>query len=161
MPIGAEKPLSALQLNFYKVNMAKKNNRKRSTGWAHTKKYPHKNHPAYFRKTGQDDVEYVTFTHSREVDFDKDNKVKPIEKHDIVKAQKLKVNIDKTEKNKGEYSHVVPRVYEGKRSALGAGTNTYKLAEDDKPTVDYIFKNGKRYKVPRTGNKPKNKKPRK
>lgn len=161
MPIGAEKPLSALQLNFYKVNMAKKNNRKRSTGWAHTKKYPHKNHPAYFRKTGQDDVEYVTFTHSYEVDFDKDNKAKPIEKHDIVKAQKLKVNIDKTEKNKGEYSHVVPRVYEGKRSALGAGTNKYKLAEDDKTTVDYIFKNGKRYKVPRTGNKPKNKKPRK
>ena len=161
MPIGAEKPLSALQLNLYEVNMAKKNNRKRSTGWAHTKKYPHKNHPAYFRKTGPDDVEYVTFTNSCEVDFDKDNKAKPIEKHDIVKAQKLKVNIDKTEKNKGEYSHVVPRVYEGKRSALGAGTNKYKLAEDDKTTVDYIFKNGKRYKVPRTGNKPKNKKPRK
>lgn len=161
MPIGAEKPLSALQLNLYEVSMAKKNNRKRSAGWAHTKKYPHKNHPAYFRKTGQDDVEYVTFTHSCEVDFDKDNKAKPIEKHDIVKAQKLKVNIDKTEKNKGEYSHVVPRVYEGKRSALGAGTNKYKLAEDDKTTVDYIFKNGKRYKVPRTGNKPKNKKPRK
>lgn len=141
--------------------MAKKNNRKRSTGWAHTKKYPHKNHPAYFRKTGQDDVEYITFTHSEEVDFDKDNKRKPVEKHDVVKTCKLKVNIDKTEKNKGEYSHVVPRVYEGKRSALGAGTNKYKLAEDDRTTVDYIFKNGKRYKVPRTGNKPKSKKPRK
>ena len=139
----------------------KKNNRKRSTGWAHTKKYPHKNHPAYFRKTGQDDVEYITFTHSEKVDFDKDNKRKPIEKHDVVKTRKLKVNIDKTEENKGEYSHVVPRVYEGKRSALGVGTSKYKLAEEDKPTVDDIFKNGKRYKVPRTGNKPKNKKPRK
>lgn len=161
MPIGAEKPLSALQLNLYEVNMAKKNNRKRSTGWAHTKQFPHKRHPAYFRKTGQDDIEYVTFTHSEKVDFDKDNKAKPIEKHDIVETRRLKVNIDKTEKNKGEYSHVVPRVYEGKRSALGAGTNTYKLAEDDKPTVDYIFKTGKRYKVPRTGNKSKSKKPRK
>ena len=153
MPIGAEKPLSALQLNLYEVSMAKKNNRKRSTGWAHTKQFPHKRHPAYFRKTGQDDIEYVTFTHSEKVDFDKDNKAKPIEKHDIVETRRLKVNIDKTEKNKGEYSHVVPRVYEGKRSALGAGTNTYKLAEDDKPTVDYIFKKGKRNKVPRTGNK--------
>ena len=139
----------------------KKNNRKRSTGWAHTKKYPHKNHPAYFRKTGQDDVEYVTFTHSSEVDFDKDNKRKPIEKHDIVTTRKLNVNIDKTERSSGEYSHVIPRVYEGKRAALGAGTNKYKLADEDKPTVDDIFKNGKRYKVPHTGSKPKNKNPRK
>ena len=77
--------------------MAKKNIRKRSTGWAHTKKYPHKNHPAYFRKTGQDDIEYVTFTHSEKVDFDKENKGKPIEKHDVVKTRKLKVNIDKSE----------------------------------------------------------------
>lgn len=141
--------------------MAKINNRKRSTGWAHTKKFPHKRHPAFFRKTGQDDVEYVTFTHAKKVDFDKDNKKKPPEKHDVVKTRRLKVNIDKTEKNKGEYSHVIPRVYEGKRSALGAGTNKYKLSEKDKPIVDDIFKNGKRYKVPYTGSKPKNKKPRK
>lgn len=141
--------------------MAKKNNRKRSTGWAHTKQFPHKRHPAFFRKTGQDDIEYVTFTHSEKVDFDKDNKVKPIEKHDIVKTRKLNVNIDKTERKKGKYSHVIPRVYEGKRSALGTGTNMYKLAEEDKPIIDTIFKNGKRYRVPYTGSKPKNKKPRK
>lgn len=139
--------------------MAKKSSRKRSTGWAHTKWKPHKNHPAYFRKTGQDDVEYVTFTHSETVDFDKDNKAKPIEKHDVVKTRRLKVNIDKTEKNKGEYSHVIPRVYEGRRSALGSGTNKYKLAEEDKPIVDNIFKNGKRYKVSHTNGKPKSKSP--
>ena len=103
----------------------------------------------------------MTFTHSEKVEFDKNKKAKPIEKHDIVVTRKLNINIDKTEKKKGQYSHVIPRVYEGKRSALGTGTNTYKLAEEDKPTVDDIFKNGKRYKVPRTGNKPKNKKPRK
>lgn len=139
--------------------MAKKSSRKRSTGWAHTKQFPHKRHPAYFRKSGQDDVEYVTFTHSEEVDFDKDNKAKPIEKHDVVKTRRLKVNIDKTEKSQGEYSHVIPRVYEGRRSALGSGTNKYKLAEEDKPIVDDVFKNGKRYKVPYTGGKPKNKNP--
>lgn len=143
------------------MSKKKNNNRKRSTGWAHTKKYPHKNHPAYYRKTGQDDVEYITFTHSDKVDFDKDNKSKPIERHDIVRTRKLNENIDKTDNKKGEYSYVVPRVYEGKRSALGAGTNKYKLSEEDKPIVDTIFKNGKRYKVPRTGNKPQNKKPRK
>lgn len=139
----------------------KKNNRKRSTGWAHTKKYPHKNHPAYYRKTGQDDVEYVTFTHSGKVDFDKGNKSKPANDHDVVETQKLSVNIDKTERGKGQYSHVIPRVYEGKRSALGEGTNRYKLSETDKPLIDDIFKNGKRYKVPRSGSKPKNKKPHK
>lgn len=103
----------------------------------------------------------MTFTHAKIVDFDKDNKKKPPEKHDIVKTRRLKVNIDKTEKNKGDYSHVIPRVYEGKRSALGAGTNKYKLSEKDKPIIDDIFKKGKRYKVPYTGSKPKNKKPRK
>ena len=140
--------------------MAKNNNRKRPTGWAHTRQFPHKRHPAYFRKTGQDDVEYVTFTHSSKVDFDKSDKAKSINKHDIVETRRLSVNIDKTDKNKGKYSYVVPRVYEGKRSALGSGTNKYKLADKDKPIVDDIFNNGKRYKVLQTG-KPKNKKPRK
>ena len=136
----------------------KKNNRKRLTGWAHTKKYPHKNHPAYFRKKGQDDIEYVTFTHSSEVDFDKDNKKKPIEKHDKVVTKKLNKNIDSKRKGDSKYSHIVPRVYEGTRSALGTGTNDYKLDNADIPLVDSIFQNAKRYKVPFTGNKPKKKK---
>lgn len=136
--------------------MGKKTSRaKRQTGWAHTKKYPHKNHPAYFRKTGQDEVEYITFTHSEKVDFDKDSKSKPMEKHDIVITQKLSKNIDKSEAGEGRFSHAIPRVYEGARSALGAGTNKYKLANEDKPIIDNIFKNGKRYKVAHKGNKPK------
>jgi len=140
----------------------KKNNRKRSTGWAHTKKYPHKNHPAYFRKTGQDDIEYVTFTHSSEVDFDKDNKKKPIEQHDKVTTRMLNVNVDRKKKGDSRYSHVVPRVYEGSRSALGTGTNKYKIDRSDEPLIDDIFQNGERFKVPHTGNKPKkSKKPRK
>ena len=52
--------------------MAKKNNRKRkSSGWAKTKSYPHERHPATYRRKGSknDDIEYITFTHSPEVDF--------------------------------------------------------------------------------------------
>lgn len=133
----------------------------KKTGWSNTKQYPHKRHPAYFRKTGQDDIEYVTFTHSEEVDFDKDDKKKPLEEHDIVKTNKLNKNISVNAKPEDELSRVIPRVYEGKRSALGKGTNEYKLAEEDKPIIDEVFKTGKRYKVPHTGGKPKNKKPRK
>ena len=49
--------------------MPKKNNRNRkNTGWARTKEYPHKKHPATYRRksTGSDDIEYITFTHSPE-----------------------------------------------------------------------------------------------
>ena len=57
----------------------KKNNRKRTTGWAKTKSYPHERHPATYRRkgVGSDDIEYITFTHSAEVDFD-NKKVKTI-----------------------------------------------------------------------------------
>ena len=127
--------------------MAKKNTRRRSTGWAHTKRIPHYNHPAYYRKKGQDEIEYVTFTHSVEVDFDKNNKKKPIEKHDKVVTKRLHKNIDSARKGDSKYSHVVPRVYEGKRSALGKGTNEYVLDNLDKPLIDEIFANGKRYKI--------------
>ena len=46
--------------------MAKKN-RKRLSGWAKTKKYPHERHPANYVRTVGDKIEYITFTHSPEV----------------------------------------------------------------------------------------------
>jgi len=123
-------------------------NRKRSTGWAYTKKYPHKNHPAYYRKQKDNDIEYVTFTHSEVVDLGKEK----------VPTKKLNKNIDYKNKGENRYSHVLPRVYEGERSALGKGTNDFKLDKSDKATVDKIFATGKRYPVPRTGGKDKQKK---
>ena len=133
----------------------KKNNNIRSTGWAHTKEYPHKRHPALFRKKSGDDIEYVTFTHSEKVDFDKYKKTLPKEKHDVVHTLKLNVNIDKSQKGDGKYSRVIPRVYDGKRSSLGKGTNGYKLDKSDHPLIDSIFKTGKRYSVPKTSNSKK------
>ena len=61
--------------------MPKKNNRNRkNTGWARTKEYPHKKHPATYRRksTGSDDIEYITFTHSPEVDFGEKGKVRTV-----------------------------------------------------------------------------------
>lgn len=122
--------------------------RKRSTGWARTKEYPHKRHPAYYRKQQGDNIEYVTFTHSDAVDLGKEK----------VPTKKLNKNIDYKNKGENRYSHVLPRVYEGERSALGKGTNDFKLDKSDKATVDKIFATGKRYPVPRPGGKDKSKK---
>ena len=124
---------------------------KRKTDWAHTKEVPHKNHPAYFKKKGGDNIEYVTFTHSNSVDFDKDSN-KPLEEHDIVETRQLQVNIDKTKKGSDEKSHVVPRVYIGTRSSLGKGTNKFELSELDEPLIDEIFKTAPRYPIPKTSN---------
>lgn len=130
--------------------MAKKNNRKRSTGWAKTKWYPHKKHPAFYKREGQDDIEYVTFTHSKKVTFPSGESIDTVD---------LDYNIDYSNKGDHRYSHVVPRVYKGKRSALGKDTNEYRLEKSDRDKVDKIFTTGKRYPVPHTGNSIK-KKPR-
>lgn len=72
--------------------MPKKNNRnRRNTGWARTKEYPHKKHPATYRRksTGSDDIEYITFTHSPEVDFGE--KVKAYARQSVVKGRKVNI----------------------------------------------------------------------
>ena len=63
------------------LKLAKKNrNRKGKSGWAHTKWFPHASHPAtYYRKSPSDDsVEYITFTHSEEVDLGDKGKVRTV-----------------------------------------------------------------------------------
>ncbi|MFQ9737745.1 MAG: hypothetical protein ACLR06_08405 [Christensenellaceae bacterium] len=59
-----------------------------------------------------------------------------------VSTKKLNKNIDYKNKGENRYSHVLPRVYEGERSALGKGTNDFKLDKSDKATVDKIFATG-------------------
>jgi hypothetical protein len=151
-PAPAEK-----QTAVTSTTTSRKQRKKRSTGWAKTKRIPHKRHPALFRKKSGDDIEYITFTHSKIVDFDKDNKKKPLEKHDIVKAEPLNVNIGNDEKGE-KLSYVVPRVYDGKRSALGEGTTDYKLDKSDESLIDKIFETGKHYKVEYSGNSKNDKK---
>ena len=125
----------------------------RKNGFAWTKKVPHKNHPAYFKRTGKDTVEYVTFTHSATVDFDKDRQDLPIEKHDTVETIKLNAPIDPKEKNlENTYSYVVPRVYESTRSSLGVGTDDFRLTKEDYELVRSLFSTAPRYQVQTTSN---------
>ena len=73
--------------------MSKKNNRnRRNTGWAKTKSYPHERHPATYRRksTGSDDIEYITFTHSSEVDFGEKGKVHTVPMLDNVSPAERK-----------------------------------------------------------------------
>ena len=82
--------------------MAKKNRARKSSGFAFTKKYPHENHPANYNRIGNDDIEYLTFTHSEKVDLPNGKKVKTIP---------LKSNISPSERGKRK-SHVFPKVFQ-------------------------------------------------
>lgn len=128
--------------------MAKSRRSTRKTGWARTKWYPLKWHPAYYKRQGKDDIKFVTFTHSDEVKFDND---------DRERTTQLNVNINRKKKGEKDFSHVVPRVYQGKRSALGKETDEFRLDKSDFDKVDSVFRNGKVYPVPYTSNSKKKK----
>lgn len=118
--------------------MARKSKtRSRSDGWAITSFSSHKRHPAYYRKKN-DNIEYVTFTHSEEVAFSPTDKVR---------TKKLKHNIDKKSKD-SRYSHVVPRVYYGSRDSLGRETNKYSLDKEDRPLIEGGFRSWERRPSP-------------
>ena len=75
-----------------------KNNRKRPTGWAWTKKYPHERHPATYRRKDGDEIEYITFTHSDEVDFGGKGKVRTVPMLDNISPSERKKNKDEGKK---------------------------------------------------------------
>lgn len=111
--------------------MAKKNRPKRRSGFADTKKYPHRDHPANYRHLSQDNIEYITFTHHSKV------KIKDIEFDTIP----LNSNIDPVERknNPNNKSYVYPKKFVGKRSALGKERNNLSLIDSDKKIVDKLF----------------------
>lgn len=121
-------------------NKTGKLNHKKNKGFATTNKFPHKKHPAYFRKTGEDEIEYVTFTHSDIVNLINEKNVP---------TRRLDVSVDYKNKGDNKYSHVVERVYMGKRSSLGKGTNQYKLDKKDIDKVKDVFENATRRIVPK------------
>lgn len=121
--------------------MAKKGNRRSKSGWAYTKKYPHENHPARFRKITSDDIDYLTFTHSDKIDLPDGRSVQTIPLHG---------NIKQSEQGKSK-SYVYPKVFRGKRSALGAKTTEFNLSPTDKQTVDKLFDTLPSENVPITG----------
>ena len=135
----------------------KRNNRKRSSGWAYTKKFPHSNHPANYRRSGNsgDDIRYITFTHSDEVNFDDNVKVRTVPLADnISPVERHNNNI--SGKSRGENrSYAYPKVYVGKRSALGKETNEFETVDFDKKRIDKMFEVFPREVVPVTGGKTK------
>ncbi len=129
--------------------MAKKN--RRNTGWAHTKKYPHKNHPATYRRRGNDEIDYITFTHSDEVQLPNKKKVKTIPLSDNVSKQEREDNKRKGLKQGENKSYAFPKVFRGKRSALHSETKDFSLTKEDKKLVDKLFNELPVENVPTTG----------
>ena len=117
----------------------KKNNRKRSAGWAHTKRYPHAAHPATYRRkgAGNDDIEYITFTHSAEVDLG-DKKVRTVPMLDNISPAERRKNKEQGRKFGENRSYAYPKVFVGKRSALHRETDEFEPVEFDKKRIGKI-----------------------
>lgn len=135
--------------------MGQKNNRKRSTGWAWTKEYPHSNHPATYHRlnTGNDDAEYITFTHSEEVDLGKKGKVRTVPLLDNISPSERKKNKEQGKKQGENRSYAYPKVFVGKRSALGSETDEFEPVDFDKKRIGKMFEVFPRENVPATGGK--------
>ena len=111
---------------------------RRKNGFARTKNYPFKNHPAFYKKLGNDYIEFITFTHSDSVDFPEGK----------VETKELRVNINyKDSKEKQRKSYVVPKVYESKRSALKNELHDFRVDKVDMPLIEDVFKNSKKQKI--------------
>lgn len=114
-----------------KVRMPKpkipKKRTRRKQGFAHTHSYPHANHPTLYRKLTADDIRYITFTHHENVEL---NNKKYI-------TINLGANINPKEKNSPSY--IFPKVFEGKRSALGAETKEFRIPSDKIVFINELF----------------------
>lgn len=109
-----------------------KKGHKKKTGFAETKTYPHKNHPARYRRNGvnNDDIEYITTTHHEEV----------LLNGKLVNTIPLDNNINpKERKDLNQKSYVYPMVYVGKRSHLGKERNDLSLIGKDIEKVSKLF----------------------
>lgn len=116
--------------------LKKENRQRKKSGFADTKKYPHKNHPAKYNRLGN-------FTHHEQVEID----------NQIFSTIPLTSNIDKDERRKTKSkSHVFPKVFVGKRSALGKENKNYDLTKEDNDIVNNLFRTLPKEKVPYTSN---------
>ena len=138
-------------------------NRKGKSGWAYTKWVPHASHPATYYRTGADNdsVEYITFTHSEEVDFGDKGKVRTVPLLDNISPAERVKNKQEGKKFVENRSYAYPVVFVGKRSALGKETDEFEPVDFDKKRIGKMFLVFPRQNVPFTGGKAKNKKPRK
>ncbi len=129
-----------------------KKNRKRLSGWAKTKKYPHERHPANYVRTVGDKIEYITFTHSPEVHLSNGAVVQTVPMSDNVsKIERAKAKREgKTRFETRSYAY--PVVFEGKRSALHSEiVNEFEPTPFDKARIETMFKIFPRVNVVSTG----------
>ena len=134
--------------------MSNNNRRRKTGGWAKTKKYPHERHPAnYVRKVG-DKIEYITFTHSPEIQLSNGA---------VIQTVPMSDNVSKIEREKAKRegktrfetrSYAYPVVFEGKRSALGSEVvGEFEPTPFDKARIETMFKIFPRVPVTVTGGK--------
>lgn len=139
--------------------MPKINNRKRKSGWAKTKSYPHRRHPAnYVRKVG-DKIEYITFTHASEIKLPNGAVLQSIPMSDNV-SKKEREKASREGKSRLENrSYAYPVVFVGQRSALhNEVVGEFKPTPFDKARIETMFKILPRVDIKFTGNNKSNKK---
>lgn len=111
--------------------------------YAYTDKKPVANHPAQYRgKKGQNEIEFVVFTHAEDIEID-GKRTKTIKLNHNVKEDSNKKN----NKRDNMPSRVSPVVYSGERSLLGKNRKDIRIHQEDKKIVDKVFKKGKRKKI--------------
>lgn len=139
--------------------MPKKTRPSKKRGWAQTKYYPHARHPAHYRKCAKDNdaIDYLTFTHSSRVDLGK-KQVDTIPLSESVSKAERTRNCAGADKKR---SYVYPRVFHGKRSALGKESDEFEPTEEDAQTIDALFATLEHENVPDYGGKGKLAVPRK
>ena len=132
---------------FEFLKKKKKSRARKKTGFADTKSYPHKNHPATYNRLKGDNVEYITFTHHNPAKIGNQS-------YETIPLNK---NIEKEKRKTKEKSFAFPKVFVGKRSALGRENKKYSLVDEDKKIVKNLFKTLPRENVPYTSNSKKKK----
>ena len=124
--------------------------RKTKINFSVVKKLPAPGHPAQYRSTNKNgQIEFVTFTHSPEIDLNKFFNATPHKTQNKLHTEKLENSIYIEKQNSNQTSYVVPVVYEGSRTLLGTKRNNkFKITSaKDKKKIDKIFKTGTRIKI--------------
>jgi len=126
----------------------KKNKRQRKkVGFAETKQIPHRKHPAFYKKKNNNDIDYLTFTHSKKVEIGS------------VEIDTIPMNSNINPKERGsKKSYAYPKVYQGKRDALHEDINDFSFTKEDRILADQLFDSLPKEKVSYTSNSKKKKK---
>lgn len=130
--------------------MGKQNRKRKSWGFAETKEYPHKRHPAYYVRNGQHEIKYITFTHSPEVDFE-GTKVETIEMPDNISPKERSESPTKK-------TYAYPNKFKGTREALGKESNNHDLTPRNREKINVLMDSLPEKEVPYTSNSKKNNK---